>query len=139
MIPETTELESILPSDALLSAPHGAEFYLAYKTHFRPRSFIIREHPDAKTYRLAFVRPYLRPGSMLKNDLEQMALAKVSRDFYLFKESDLLALMSLHLFMPHAMNMLEFKPDYIATYRSIIRAVSFLELNTAPAIGTRYQ
>jgi len=116
MIPETAELEKVLPKDALLYAPHGAEFYLAYRTPLRPRSFILRRQPDAKTYRLAYVKPYLRAGTLLQNDLEQMKIIKVSKDFYLFKESDWLSLVSLHLFMPNAMNNLEIKPDFIADY-----------------------
>jgi hypothetical protein len=116
MLPNAAELEKKLPDDALLYAPHGAEFYLAYKTKFRPRSFIIRDEPDDKTFRIAYVRPYLRKGTMLKNDLEQMTLLKVSENFWLFKEADWLALQQLHLFFPHAMNQLEPRPDFVANY-----------------------
>lgn len=109
-------LNDILPPDSLLYAPHGIQFYIAYKTHFRPRSFLIEKDLE-KTYRVAFIQPYmLRKTSLLANDLEQLAVLKLGDEFAVFREADWLALNNAHMFIPHPMNLFEKKPAFLPDY-----------------------
>ena len=108
-------IAEVLPPDALLYAPHGAEFYLAYRTPFRPRSLRI-DARGREVYRVAYVAPYLATTGALKDDLETSALLKLGSEFFLFREADWTALNRIHLFIPHPMNLLPKKPDFVADY-----------------------
>lgn len=114
---QSAEIEKIIPKNALIYAPHGMEFYLAYATPFRPRSFLlpVTERP---TYRVAYVEPYLQQASALKDDLQQLSVLKLSKDYYLLKESDWIVLGQIHQFVPHITNMLQPKPDFVADYEN---------------------
>ncbi len=109
------KVDALLPPNALIFAPHGVEFYLAYKTKFRPRSLRI-EPKDRPVYRVAYVRPYKRKnGSLFQQDLEQMQLLDMG-EFSLISEADWLSLNSIHSFIPHPMNLLPKKPDFVSEY-----------------------
>lgn len=111
------KMESLLPKNALVFAPHGVEFFLAYKTSFRPRSLRI-EPKGRPVYRVAYVKPYTtKKDSLVAQDMEQMQVLGMG-EFALFKEEDWLALNSLHQFIPHPMNLLPKKPDFISEYEN---------------------
>lgn len=114
-LPNAAEIAKHIPANATLYTPHGAEFYLAYVTPFRPRSFLISDD-ISNSYRIAFVNPYLRPGSLLENDLQQSKILEAGPGFFLLRESEWRLIASLHLIRPHTMNMLEYKPRYVADY-----------------------
>jgi hypothetical protein len=115
-LPQSEELSKNVPRDALVYAPHGVEFYLAYKTPFRPRSFIIDPKGRA-TYRVAFVGPYLSDDdAALRDDIEQMAVAQLGPSFRVFREDDWQALGSLHPMAPLSLNVLDRKPDFVPDY-----------------------
>ena len=113
----TERLVDVLPAGAFIYAPHGAEFYLAYRTPFRPRS--LRIDPGSReVYRIAYVAPYVRGGvtGVLQEDLKTTALLLLGTEFYLYREADWIALNTKHLFIPHPMNLLPKKPDFVADY-----------------------
>lgn len=110
------KLTTILPPRALLYAPHGLEFYLAWKTPLRPRSLRL-DRKDREEYRVAFIRPYTQnKSSLLYQDIIQTSLLNMGPEFSLFKESDWLNLNTIHQFQPHAMNLLPKKPDFVPDY-----------------------
>ncbi len=111
----TERIATRLPVNALLYAPHGVEFYLAYRTPFRPRSLRI-EAEGREVYRAAYVAPYLREEGLLKNDLETSAVLNLGKEFAIYREEDWLALNRIHLFIPHPMNLLPKKPDFVSGY-----------------------
>ena len=43
------KFEKMIPKNSLIYAPHGMEFYLAYKTPFRPRSFYCLRQKGPRT------------------------------------------------------------------------------------------
>ncbi len=114
---QSAEIEKIIPKNALIYAPHGMEFYLAYVTPFRPRSFILPP-TDRPTYRVAYVEPYLQQATALKDDLQQLRILKLSENYYLLKESDWILLGQIHQFVPHVTNMLPPKPEFVADYEN---------------------
>lgn len=114
---QSAEIEKIIPKNSLIYAPHGMEFYLAYATPFRPRSFLLPQ-AERPTYRVAYVEPYLQQASALKDDLQQLSILKLSENYYLLKESDWILLGQIHQFVPHITNMLQPKPDFVADYEN---------------------
>ncbi len=114
---QSAEIEKIIPKNSLIYAPHGMEFYLAYATPFRPRSFLLPP-TERPTYRVAYVEPYLQEASALKDDLQQLCVLKLSENYYLLKESDWILLGQIHQFVPHVTNMLQPKPDFVADYEN---------------------
>jgi len=114
-IQNAAAIEKIIPANSLLYAPHGLEFYLAYVTRFRPRSFLV-DSKGREVFRVAYVKPYLGHESLLKNDLSQMAVTQLGPEFYIFRERDWLLINDIHLLRPHVMNLLERIPDFIADY-----------------------
>lgn len=114
-IPDVHALTERIPADALIYAPHGVEFYIAYRTSFRPRSFLV-DPKGRETYRIAFVGPYLHEDGEIKDDLENYAIAKMGNDFRVYTNKDWNALNDLHRLTPLAPNLLQPKPDFIADY-----------------------
>ncbi|MES3036846.1 MAG: hypothetical protein V4736_02985 [Bdellovibrionota bacterium] len=114
-IPKPEEINQVVPTDALLYAPHGVEFYLAYKTPLRPRSFIVSEQ-GREVFRVAYVAPYKGNGSLAENDMTQLALLELGPEFSVFKESAWLLINDLYMFRPHPMNLLDVKPGFVADY-----------------------
>lgn len=114
---QSTEIEKVIPKNSLIYAPHGMEFYLAYATPFRPRSFLLPP-TERPTYRVAYVEPYLQEATALKDDLQQLCVLKLSENYYLLKESDWILLGQIHQFVPHVTNMLQPKPDFVADYEN---------------------
>lgn len=109
------ELAAKLPANALVYAPHGLEFYLAYKTPFRPRSLRV-DAGERPVFRVAYVKPYLREGSMLRDEFEQMARLRLGQEFYVFAEDEWFLLERIHLFRPHPMNHIADKLAFVADY-----------------------
>ena len=114
-LPNPEELTKRVPADALVYAPHGVEFYLAYETPFRPRSFLI-DPKGRELYRVAYIGVFADEPGALKDDIDQMTIAKLGQSFRVFREDDWLAINRIHKLPPLSLNVLERKPDFVADY-----------------------
>ncbi len=115
-LPQAEKINELVPVGSLIYAPHGIQFYLAYVTNFRPRSFLIDKNLE-ETYRVAYVKPYLKQEeSLLANDLRQLSLRIFNDEFALLKESDWIWLSEHYMFIPLPMNMLKPKPAFVQDY-----------------------
>lgn len=109
------KLVTLLPPNALLYAPHGLEFYLAYKTPFRPRSLIVP--PNGRpVFRIAYVKPYMAANNLFLNDLLHVKMADIGNEFILLTDENWALLNIIHKPYPLRMNQLPRKPDFVADY-----------------------
>ena len=109
---EVQNVKSYVTSSDHLTSHHGLEFYVDYITGIRSRSFI-SDDPKKESFRLAFVPDWLISESLARDEINQLKLMDLGKNYVLIHESDWMTIRERYLITSYWKNPEDRRPAFI--------------------------